>query len=379
MIRCSLEKEDNKTLAKTIRISNDVVNISTPTKVLEILESNPEASTYTLIKPRLNKNTIVEIRLNLSSNRINNIDSDREKMSKFISRFDKLVKEQDNIKLLYIIYKPETLKLNEDDLNLITDFIISSIKVKKIDGVIIPNVIPRETISDNAKLLNFKEEFIKEFLNRYDNKYIDSLLGYIPKTTHRRVADIINMYIKYHVENIAVDFSGSTPISYRTELEAILRNIKIMQRELNKDLTYMHAINVNRGLGKELTIPAKDILCVCFGIDSFSYYIKNFIPLLINEEPTYRIFNSDDYSYKQVSKKDLKDEGLKEGILLQKKLKQTERAINTKLQFLELSTNIQTQINDKTLYRYLNNKTNIQQDIEIVGKIIDKIKNQQQL
>lgn len=391
-MQVKLLNEDKDTLARLaeIKSSREAKTIIAPIKALEILESRPYDSPYTFLK-NYNKNRslnkrIVEIRLVLSSKRINDLDDDNDKMRKFISRFDRLTDPND-IRLLYIIYKPDRIKKienssdkeGETELNFISDFVISSIKHGNIDGVIIPNLVPNEKIDDRSRLLELKGIFIKRFLEHYDHKYIQDLIGYIPKSSHRRIGVITQQYIKVGLENLAIDLNGSNIISYRAELEALNRSIKLAQKELNKEIIFTYGLNVNRGLGKDPSLPAKDILCIAIGINIYSYYIlSRRIPLpQPNEKIVYRLFNNNYYVYQHVSKDMLLNEGKKEGFLINTRSspKNIERALNSLYQNTELINNIHTTIQDKRLKNYWLGKNAINDDLRILTKIIDSVRN----
>jgi hypothetical protein len=373
-----LIQEDEKLLTRRIEVRVNGKRFETPIKSFELISSKESSPLNLLGDFTKEVSGFIEFRLNISQQQLKRIDKDEEQTSRFISKISQQLKNVgNNVVLLIPIYKVEDLKISVEEIECLSSILLSLVRRGIVDVFSLPLL---KLIKQNLKSIpldlyfkNFTRPFL-EYLFSYNNEKIARcLFGYIPKVSHRQVSEIINFYIKYSVTNFIVEFNSSTPINYAPVLEKLIRSVLLMEKEIGREGTLLHGINVNRGLGrKEIEkIGAKDILAFYQGITSFSFPFKPVLKQL--EEPIFRSFEQEDYGYYKISNDKLELLAEKEKIIKGKNLKDVEKAINTKLIYRE-SLTIKEKLKENELFNHLNSKKEVQTYLRRLQKFSNKLR-----
>lgn len=371
-----LVHEDEKLLTRRIEVRINNKKIETPIKAFELISSKKTSPFNLLGDFAKEANGLVEFRLSISQHQLVKIDRDERKTSRFIS----LVRQQladigkNNVILLVPIYKVENPNISAPEIEYLSSLILSLLRSGIIDVFSIPIVKQDlKIVAPDFYFNNFVKPLL-EYIFSYNKEEIAKyFFGYIPKVSHRQISEIVKFYIKYSITNFVVEFNSSTPINYGPVLERLIRSVLLMEKEIGREGTLIHGINVNRGLGRKGIdkIGAKDVLAFYQGINSFSFPFKIAIKQL--EEPTFRIFEPTDYGYYKSSRDELRMLSEKEKIIKVENMKDVEKAINSKLIYMETSV-IREKLMENELPKYLNSKREIQTYLKKLQNFSSKIK-----
>jgi len=152
----------------------------------------------------------------------------------------------------------------------------------------------------------------------------------------------------------------------------------LIEKEIGRDGTIIHGINVNRGSTKESKeiISAKDMLSFCQGITSFSFPFRPINPKInLSDKQTFEIFERYDYGYHRYSKDII--EKLADNEKIEKleniKNKDIERAINTKRIYTE-SSEIRERLSENNILEYLKSKNEIKNYLGRLEKFTNNVK-----
>ena len=378
-MKIKLLQEDEKLLAREVEIQVNNKRIKLPTKSIELL-LNKKDSPVNLIKDNL-KTALIEFRVNLSREQLLKMDDDEKITSKFIS---KLYTKLSQVKEVYIvlmlpIYRVDTPNFSKEEMDYFVSFLINLFRYSVVDLISVPAVIVNnKSIDPQIYLDAFLEPFLSTIFQYNSKKLAKYLVGYIPKTSHRMVPKFVETYSKHDITNFAVEFNGSSPINYGTTIEGLIRTVLLMEKEIRREGTFIHGVNVNKGLGRRNIekIPAKDILSFCQGITSFSFPFRRGGE--IKEEPKYRVFEFKDYGYYIKEKDELINVSQAEGISLSNRYKDLEKALNTKRLLIE-SYKLRKHLDANELPSYLRNKNEINPYLRKLQNFFIKIKKQKTL
>jgi len=149
-----------------------------------------------------------------------------------------------------------------------------------------------------------------------------------------------------------------------------------MEKEIGREGTIIHGINVNRGSTKESKeiISAKDMLSFCQGITSFSFPFRPINPKInLSYEQTFRIFEPEDYGYHRYSKDIIEKLADDEKIEKVSNIKDIEKAINTERIYIESST-IREKLAENNVLKYLESKKEIKNYLGRLEKFTNNVK-----
>jgi hypothetical protein len=149
-----------------------------------------------------------------------------------------------------------------------------------------------------------------------------------------------------------------------------------MEKEIGREGTIIHGINVNKGKeeSKEI-ISARDILSFCHGITSFSFPFRRLFKSKINSsyKQTFRIFEPDDYGYHRYSKDIIEKLADDEKIEKVENIKDIEKAINTKHMYIE-SSKIREKLAENNVLEYLKSKREIKDYLGELEKFANNVR-----
>lgn len=371
-----LVHEDEKLLTRRIEVRINNKKIETPIKAFELISSKKTSPFNLLGNFAKEANGLVEFRLNISQQQLIKIDRDEKRTSRFTSMIRQQLADigKNNVILLVPIYKVENPNISAPEIEYLSSLILSLLRSGITDVFSIPIVKQDlKIVAPDFYFNNFVKPLL-EYIFSYNKEEIAKyFFGYIPKVSHRQIAEIVDLYIKYSITNFVVEFNSSTPINYGPVLERLIRRVLLMEKEIGREGTLIHGINVNRGLGRKGIdkIGAKDILAFYQGITSFSFPFKPAVKQL--EEPTFRIFEPTDYSYYKSSRDKLEMLRDKEKIVKVRNMKDIEKAINSKRIYMEASV-IREKLTENELPNYLNSKREIQTYLKKLQNFSSKIK-----
>ncbi len=378
-MKLELIHEDEKLLTRRIKVKVNGKEFETPIKVFELL-SNKEFSPFNLLKNFTKENKgLIEFRLNINQNNL--------------SSTYKIKKDLDNNVILLIpIYEIKNHNISKEEIEYLSDFLLNLLRRNTIDILSIP-IIKYESkdIDLDFYLNNFVKPFLEHIFSYNKEKISEYFLGYIPKISdkrvkqitdiYRRIAQVINIYREYNITNFVVEFRYSNPINYGPILEGLIRNVLLMEKEIGREGTIIHGINVNRRSSKESKeiISARDILSFCQGITSFSFPFKRIPFKLIKSQinlsykQTFEIFEPYDYGYHRYSKDIIEKLADDEKIEKVENIKDIERAINTKRIYIESSI-IRERIAENNVLEYLKSKNEIRDYLGRLRKFTNNVK-----
>ena len=382
-MKLGLIHEDEKLLIRRIKVKVNGKEFDTPIKVFELLSSK-DSSPFNLLKNFTKENKgLVEFRLNITQDNLIKMDNDINLTSRFIYKIRKKLEDVDNNVILLIpIYKIKNQNISKEEIEYLSDFLLNLLRSNIIDILSIPIIKYRSKDIDlDFYLNNFVKLFLEHIFFYNKEKISKYFLGYFPKISHRRVTQVIDIYLKYNINNFVVEFKYSNPISYGPTLEKLIRIVLLMEKEIEREGTIIHGINVNKGLAKksEEIVSARDILSFCQGITSFSFPFRR-IPfkltkpqINLSDEQTFRIFEPYDYGYHRCSKDDIEKLADDEKIEKVSNIKDTERAINTKRIYIESSI-IREKITENNVLKYLKSKNEIKDYLGRLEKFTNNVK-----
>jgi len=350
-MKLELVNEDEKLLTRRIKAKVNGKEFETPIKVFELLSSK-ESSPFNLLKNFTKENKgLVEFRLNITQNNL----------SKLTYKIKKDI--DNNVILLIPIYEIKNHNISKDEIIYLSDSLLSLLRKNIIDILSIPIIkYQSKDVDLDFYLNNFVKPFLEHIFSYNKEKISEYFLGYIPKIPHKRVKQVIDIYRKYNITNFVVEFRYSNPINYGPILEGLIRTVLLMEKEIGREGTIIHGINVNRGSTKESReiISAKDILSFCQGITSFSFPFRRPPKSKINlsDKQTFRIFEPDDYGYHRYSKDIIEKLADDEKIEKVENIKDIEKAINTEHMYIE-SSKIREEIAENNVLEYLKSKKEI--------------------
>jgi hypothetical protein len=371
-----LVHEDEKLLTRKIEVKINNKKIETPIKAFELISSKKTSPFNLLGNFAKEANGLVEFRLNISQKQLIKIDGDERKANRFISVVHQQLEHigKNNVILLVPTYKIESPNISTVEIEYLSSLLLSFLR----NGII--DVFSTPIVKQDLKIVTpdfYFNSFVKpllEYIFSYNKEGIAKyFFGYIPKVSHRQIDEIVKFYLKYYITNFVVEFNSSTPINYGPVLERLIRSVLLMEKEIGREGTLIHGINVNRGLGRKGIdkIGAKDVLAFYQGITSFSFPFKIAIKQL--EEPTFRIFEPTDYGYYKSSRDELRMLSEKEKIIKVENMKDIEKAINSKRIYVEASV-IREKLMENELPKYLNSKRGIQTYLKKLQNFSNKIK-----
>jgi len=371
-----LVHEDEKLLTRKIEVKINNKKIETPIKAFELISSKKTSPFNLLGNFAKEANGLVEFRLNISQKQLIKIDGDERKANRFISVVHQQLEHigKNNVILLVPTYKIESPNISTVEIEYLSSLLLSFLR----NGII--DVFSTPIVKQDLKIVTpdfYFNSFVKpllEYIFSYNKEGIAKyFFGYIPKVSHRQIDEIVKFYLKYYITNFVVEFNSSTPINYGPVLERLIRSVLLMEKEIGREGTLIHGINVNRGLGRKGIdkIGAKDVLAFYQGITSFSFPFKIAIKRL--EEPTFRIFEPTDYGYYKSSRDELRMLSEKEKIIKVENMKDIEKAINSKRIYVEASV-IREKLMENELPKYLNSKRGIQTYLKKLQNFSNKIK-----
>jgi len=377
-MKLELMHEDEKLLTRRIKVKVNGKEFETPIKVFELL-SNNEFSPFNLLKNFTKESKgLIEFRLNITQDNLIKMDNDINLTSRFIYKIRKKLEDVDNNVILLIpIYKIKNQNISKEEIEYLLDFLLNLLRSNIVDILSIPIIKYRSNDIDlDFYLNNFVKPFLEYIFSYNKEKISEYFLGYIPKISHRRVTQVIDIYLKYNITNFVVEFKYSNPISYGPTLEKLIRTVLLMEKEIGREGTLIHGINVNKGLAKksEEIISAKDLLSFCQGITSFSFPFRPIKPKInLSYKQTFRIFEHYDYGYHRYSKNVIEKLAADEKIEKVENIKYIERAINTKRIYTE-SSEIRKKLIGNSVLEYLKSKNEIKDYLERLKKFANKVK-----
>ncbi|MFZ8801185.1 MAG: hypothetical protein ACO2ON_03360 [Candidatus Nanopusillus sp.] len=382
-MKLELMHEDEKLLTRRIKVKVNGKEFETPIKVFELLSSK-DSSPFDLLKNFTKENKgLIEFRLNITQDNLIKMDNDINLTSRFIYKIRKKLEDVDNNVILLIpIYKIKNQNISKDEIEYLSDFLLNLLRNNIIDILSIPIIkYGSKDIDLDFYLNNFVKPFLEHIFSYNKERISEYFLGYIPKISHRRITQVIDIYLKYNITNFVVEFNYSNPISYGPTLEKLITTVLLMEKEIEREGTIIHGINVNKGLAKksEEIVSAIDILSFCQGITSFSFPFRR-IPfkliksqINLSDEQTFRIFEPYDYGYHRYSKDDIGKLADDEKIEKVENIKDIERAINTKRIYIESSI-IREKITENNVLKYLKSKNEIKDYLERLEKSTNNVK-----
>lgn len=377
-MKLELMHEDEKLLTRRIKVKVNGKEFETPIKVFELL-SNNEFSPFNLLKNFTKESKgLIEFRLNITQDNLIKMDNDINLTSRFIYKIRKKLEDVDNNVILLIpIYKIKNQNISKEEIEYLLDFLLNLLRSNIVDILSIPIIKYRSNDIDlDFYLNNFVKPFLEYIFSYNKEKISEYFLGYIPKISHRRVTQVIDIYLKYNITNFVVEFKYSNPISYGPTLEKLIRTVLLMEKEIGREGTLIHGINVNKGLAKksEEIISAKDLLSFCQGITSFSFPFRPIKPKInLSYKQTFRIFEHYDYGYHRYSKNVIEKLAADEKIEKVENIKYIERAINTKRIYTE-SSEIRKKLIENSVLEYLKSKNEIKDYLERLKTFANKVK-----
>jgi hypothetical protein len=377
-MKLELINEDEKLLTRRIKVKVNGKEFETPIKVFELLSSK-ESSPFNLLKNFTKENKgLVEFRLNITQDSLIKMDNDINLTSRFIYKIRKKLGDVDNNVILLIpIYKIKNQNISKEEIEYLSDFLLNLLRNNIVDILSVPIIKYRSKDIDlDFYLNNFVKPFLEHIFSYNKEKISEYFLGYIPKISHRRVTQVIDIYLKYNINNFVVEFKYSNPISYGPTLEKLIRTVLLMEKEIGREGTIIHGINVNKGLAKksEEIISAKDILSFCQGITSFSFPFRPIKPKInLSNEQIFRIFEPEDYGYHRYSKDIIEKLADDEKIEKVSNIKDIERAINTERMYIE-SSSIREEIDENNILKYLKSKKEIKDYLGRLEKFTNNVK-----
>ena len=377
-MKLELIHEDEKLLTREIKVKVNEKEFETPIKVFELLSSKG-FSPFNLLKNFAKENKgLIEFRLNITQDSLIKMDNDVNLTSRFIYKIRKKLEDtNNNVILLIPIYKIKNLNISKEEIVYLSDLLLSLLRNNIVDILSIPIIKYRsKDIDIDFYLNNFVKPFLEHIFSYNKEKISEYFLGYIPKISHRRVTQVIDIYLKYNITNFVVEFKYSNPISYGPTLEKLIRTVLLIEKEIGREGTIIHGINVNKGLAKksEEIISAKDILSFCQGITSFSFPFRPIKPKInLSDEQTFRIFEHYDYGYHRYSKDAIEKLANDEKIEKVRNIKDVEKAINTKRIYIE-SSEIRKKLIENGVLEYLKSKNEIKGYLGRLEKFTNNVK-----
>ena len=179
-----------------------------------------------------------------------------------------------------------------DEIQYLCDLIVAPY-----NDIVIPSIMP---FLNGTRYLDFLHQFF-EYIPSY---YSGPVMGLIPGGLHRiEFPRIVDFYSEKEIRLFLMDMRGGTPENHYADINLVLRLLSQLEKE-SGEVCYLQGLNVSYGRPRTTTpvAPAKDILSVFLGFDSFgrSHIAPRLPPDLYERHPhpsSFRIFNRNDYGY----------------------------------------------------------------------------------
>jgi len=273
-VKVKLEDVDQDLpLARKLRVSTRATTVTTPRRAFHLKQDTSSES-------RLIQNDKVrginEIYHVLTKEKIEEIDNDVDKLNEFGKKLRYIFsapKIKDELNLLFFSYENKTPKVkgaknvlpSDDEIDYLCNIV-----THPQSEIIIPPFIPGLTGYEYL-------QFLKKFFTYYKSysKKTHTIMGYIPMVATSELREINQFYFEKGINLFTVDFSGKYPMDSYILVNEIRKLTKVIKKEYRKE-SYLHAFNVPFARTQPTTYisPAKDILTLIIGFDSFGTYHK---------------------------------------------------------------------------------------------------------
>lgn len=383
---------------KTI-FSTNSASITTPIRAFHLKQDTTSESRLIQNDKIRGLNEVYHV---LTKEKIEDIDSDVEKLNEWGKKLRYIFnapKIQNEINLLFFSYEnkdTKTDKPNRIPTDRETEY-LCNIVTHPSSEIIIPPFIPDLSGTD---YLEFLRKFFK-FLKSYRKN--QEIMGYIPMVATSELREINQFYFENEIKLLTVDFSGKYPLDSYLLVNEVKRLVSAIEKEYRED-GFLHAFNVPIQKSQPTTYisPAKDIMTLVEGFDSFgSYHKKDPKPPDVIEKikekieqrkleakktktsyvPPFRLFNRDDYGYYkndatrlEVIFKDSADNSIKLSDLTspeysEEKKKGLRKAFNVEKHALE-ALEYQNLIKENSMAKHIRKKTYGSENLDKILSLI---------
>lgn len=264
--RISVKGEADDSVAKVAEIGVRAGKVRTPARALYLSAQDPLSESRAIQLPQIRG--INEIYRRISSQIIDEIDSDLEAQKRFQSRVllaGSLDQLSDEVLITVLSLEERgkdrrwrTWRPSSRQIDYLVDFLCGI----PANNVVVPPVIP--DASGEAYLA-----FVKEFIRRLPSHERATVAGLIPNLSHRDVTELLRFYFGLGLTSYVLDFRGKPPTTNWPLLPAFSAHLGRVKREYGPH--YSHALNVRHGLRRDRSgmVPARDVMLFAECFDTF--------------------------------------------------------------------------------------------------------------
>ena len=382
-----VEREDKEVRARLVRLGIRSKTIITPRRSLCLTQDqNSEA------KALRNNNDAIginELPREIDKNKLEDIDSDKEKQEAFYRdiryRFSGIDTITDLTTFILSYNNGEKDGRNRQPVPLETEYLCGLLN-HPLNDIWIPPILPE--LSGRSYL-----PYLQDFYSQANSYQKVSCAGLIPHIARLEIRQLGDLYARLGLNYFVMDFAGKHPLDMVGNINETVKMIDIIEKQTGAPC-FLHAINVptTKANQNKPVVPAKDILLFEMGFNCFgSSHVRRRLPDEIAEKlrstakRPFRLFNRKDYGYYRDNVAGLR-EMLKETRptatsfddfttgLTGNKVGSLEKLFNVERHALEAASIRKKLIESENLGKYIQSKTRIPDGY--VRKILDVSKGQ---
>ena len=289
LLKIRTEAKSSPTSARVLRLDIPSKTIITPQRSLTAKRGG--FSELSLLSDKVN---VIEIYKNVSIERLNDIDGDKDKQDDFVSEFLKPINTIPKDTVVFGIFEiaaPKDGLIQAKHIDYISDLIAAP----QVDVVATPLFAPKLCGGEDAWF-----DLTKRYIDSVRDKQI---IAAIPSIPHTHVGPYMRKLLKLDIRMFALEFNGTNPAS--TSKYPHVRAIKrLISEQDENDTLLFYGLNVKYGkiINPNEPTPARDMLSPIFGVDIFGTNHKRAFTKMPQKPPVYRILDDKNYFYQNPSR-----------------------------------------------------------------------------
>lgn len=361
---------DDDTLYTHKKIQLGSKSIETPSKAISVGKLKPQTGE----KIKQGARGVNEVYVQADKEEI------REAQKSFDQSFSRLGSSlkktsEDEFDVVFFNYT-SVEELEHEDIEYIADLLYSTSDFVAVP--LMPNLLEQvkeDSVGVSSKYfqryLNIAERFI-DIATQINGKPI---MGTIPSAPRIFTNKIIDLYIEKNLRAFCFNFNGRTVTAKDQLTDMVTPLMRQIAVEGKEEDVFTYALNAHRGRSQGSDyIPARDFMSFGFGLDVLGdKHVGPSLPPHIFEkledsDPTFRLFESNEYYYKNYEYSELREKipeetGIPESRIINRKSDSYRLAtvINAEQQSLETAT-LQPYIDEYTVVEHIQDKQGVSFD-----------------
>ena len=377
--RINVEQEDPDLRARNAVLDIGFKHLRTPCRAFN-LTTNKDSESLRIVNREIRGFNEVYKKLNRAS--LQGLASNVSRQQQFVMQVTGLISQKPTeLTLVYIEYDARQQTPSEQEIEYLFDLLYGPL-----NDAVVPPILRG---SSPEAYLDFLEKFF--LISRSYNR--KPTFGLIPYGAYQDLDPVLSFYVNEGIRLFIMDLNGRHPLIFHPHIVRVTRKLDEVKREYNEDY-YLHALNVGfgRALRSKEVVPAKDILSIVYGFDSFGpTHVPPRLPPdvygRLGKLPKYlliRLFDRRNYGYYRVDLVDTKGAFTTEGnvavntdsfkqIIDMRSMRALRRVFNAERHGLE-TTAIRQKLKEGELLRYVESKRHVEKELKKVKKLAYDVK-----